>query len=132
MKIEYFFVKPNSVKSSHKRPIAGKYIVRVPSSPRHMMLFPASYLKWTQKDKNPIFSTSFGSVTFTRAKYIGFLSHFPFPKTLFPSWSGVNGVPHPHMYIPTLWEQGNVTRLSGSALELIQVASITSEKSMYE
>ena len=27
-------------------------------------------------------------------------------------------VPHPHMYTPSLWEQGIVIRMSGSALEL--------------
>ena len=35
-------------------------------------------------------------------------------------------VPHPHMYTPTLWEQGAVIRMSGSALELTEVASIFS------
>ena len=36
-------------------------------------------------------------------------------------------VPHPHMYTPTLWEQGTVIRMSGSTLELTEVASIISE-----
>ena len=36
-------------------------------------------------------------------------------------------VPHPHMYTSTLWEQGTVIRMSGSALELTEVASIFSE-----
>ena len=31
------------------------------------------------------------------------------------------------MYTPTLWEQGHVIRMSGSALELTYVASIFSE-----
>ena len=31
------------------------------------------------------------------------------------------------IYTPTLWEQVNVTRLSGSALELTEMASVTSE-----
>ena len=33
-------------------------------------------------------------------------------------------VPHLHMYTPTLWENGTVIRMSGSALELTEVASI--------
>ena len=37
-------------------------------------------------------------------------------------------VPHPYMYIPTLWEQGIVIRMSGSALELTEVASIPLEE----
>ena len=37
-------------------------------------------------------------------------------------------VPHPHMYIPTLWEQEIVIRMSGSSLELTEVASIPSEE----
>ena len=36
-------------------------------------------------------------------------------------------VPHPHMYLPPLWEQGTVIRMSGSALKLTEVASIFSE-----
>ena len=36
-------------------------------------------------------------------------------------------VPHPHMYTPTLWEQGTVITMSGSAFELTEVASIPSE-----
>ena len=36
-------------------------------------------------------------------------------------------VPHPHMYTPSLWKQGIVIRMSGSALELSEVASIFSE-----
>ena len=36
-------------------------------------------------------------------------------------------VPHPHMYTSSLWEQGIVIRMSGSALELTEVASIFSE-----
>ena len=39
-------------------------------------------------------------------------------------------VPHPHMYTPTLWEQGSVIRMSVSALELTEVASIFSEDDM--
>ena len=39
-------------------------------------------------------------------------------------------VPHPHMHTPTLWEQGTVIRMSGSALELTEVASIFSEHDM--
>ena len=34
-------------------------------------------------------------------------------------------VPHPHMYTPTQWEQGSVIRMSGSTLELTEVASIS-------
>ena len=37
-------------------------------------------------------------------------------------------VPHPHMYTPTLWEQGIVIRMSGSALEPTEVVSIPSEE----
>ena len=37
-------------------------------------------------------------------------------------------VPHPNMYTPTLWERGIVIRMSGSALELTEVASIPSEE----
>ena len=33
-------------------------------------------------------------------------------------------VPHPHMSTPPLWEHGTVIRISGSALELTEVASI--------
>ena len=36
-------------------------------------------------------------------------------------------VPHPHMYTPTLWEQGTVIRMSGSAIKLTEVVSIVSE-----
>ena len=36
-------------------------------------------------------------------------------------------VPHPHMYTSTLWEQGTIIRMSGSALEITEVASIFSE-----
>ena len=36
-------------------------------------------------------------------------------------------VPHPHMYTSTLWEQGTVIRMSVSALELTEVASIVRE-----
>ena len=36
-------------------------------------------------------------------------------------------VPHPHMYSPPLWKFGTVIRMSGSALELTEVASIFSE-----
>ena len=39
-------------------------------------------------------------------------------------------VPHPHMYSPTLWEQGTVIRMSGSTLELTEAASIFSEVDM--
>ena len=39
-------------------------------------------------------------------------------------------VPHPHMYKPTLWEQGIVIRMSRSALELTEVAVIFSEDDM--
>ena len=39
-------------------------------------------------------------------------------------------VPHPHVYTPTLWKQGTVIRMSGSALELLEVASIFSEDDM--
>ena len=34
-------------------------------------------------------------------------------------------VPHPHMCTTTLWEQETVIRMSGSALELTEVASIS-------
>ena len=34
------------------------------------------------------------------------------------------------MYSPTLWEQGAVIRMSGSALELAEVVSIFSEDDM--
>ena len=37
-------------------------------------------------------------------------------------------VPHPHIYSPTLWKQGIVIRMFGSALELTEVASIPSEE----
>ena len=50
------------------------------------MQVPAFSTQTSSRDKNPIFSTPFGSVTFTRAKY-RILSHFSFPKTLFPSFS---------------------------------------------
>ena len=33
-------------------------------------------------------------------------------------------VPHPHLYIPTQWEQEIVIRMFGSALGLTEVASI--------
>ena len=39
-------------------------------------------------------------------------------------------VPHPHMHTPTLCEQGTVFRMSRSALELTEVASIFSEVDM--
>ena len=39
-------------------------------------------------------------------------------------------VPHPHMYTTTLWEQETVIRMSGSALELTEVASIFSYDNM--
>ena len=39
-------------------------------------------------------------------------------------------VPHPHMYSSTLWEQETVIRMSGSALELTEVASIFSYDDM--
>ena len=48
--------------------------------------------KW---DKNPIFSTSFGSV--------GFLSHFSFPKTLFPPFLH-------HLYLQFLYSTNFLVR----------------------
>ena len=39
-------------------------------------------------------------------------------------------VPHPHMYTTTWWEQETVIRMSGSALELKEVASIFSYDDM--
>ena len=35
-------------------------------------------------------------------------------------------VPHPHTYTPTLWEQGTVIRMPGSAIKLTEVASFFS------
>ena len=49
-----------------------------------------------KRDKNPTFSTFFGSVTFNVLN-IGFLSHFSFPKTLLPSF--LHHV-YPNSYIP--------------------------------
>ena len=40
-------------------------------------------------------------------------------------------VPHPHMYIPTQWEQGTVIRMSGSAIKFTEVTSIFSEVDMF-
>ena len=51
------------------------------------------------------------------------------------SWPGIGELcvalgSHPHMYTPTLWEQGTVIRMPGFALELTEVASIFREDDM--